>query len=178
MRKTVAALGEPYLALDLPFKGRLPLLMHRWSDDEWQTLQLGPLWVMSAIIGRSRFDELERQAFTLSVVAAPTGNAALPWQLMQAVDRNADDLFDRLVQDNRSIVSGLGQVTALLESVDERSSRLTREAMLRVGADVARARGPFGRRILEQDAQQLALVAYILESPLETATGRPLDARV
>jgi hypothetical protein len=50
--------------------------------------------------------------------------------------------------------------------------------MLRVGADVARARGPFGRRILEQDAQQLALVAYILETPLETATGRPLDAMV
>jgi hypothetical protein len=152
--------------------------MHRWSDDEWLTLQLGPLWVMSAVIGRTRFDELERRAFALSVVAAPIGNAALPWQLMQAVERHADDLFDRLARDNRSIVSGLSHVTALLDSVDVQTSRLTREAMLRVGADVARARGPFGRRILEQDAQQLALVAYILETPLETATGRPLDAMV
>ena len=147
-----------------------------WSDDEWLTLQLGPVWVMSAIIGRSRFDELEQKAFVTSVVAAPTGNSALPWQLMQAVERNADTLFDRLSWDNRSIVSGLSQVTALLERVDAPTSRLTREAMLRVGAEVARARGPFGRQILEQDAQQLALVAYILQTPPETAEGTPLDA--
>ena len=150
--------------------------MGSWSDDEWLTLQLGPLWVVSAVLGRSRFDGLEQQAVAASVLDAPEGNSALPWQLMQAVERNADTLFERLTGDNRFIVSGLGQVTTLLERVDAETSRRTREAMLRVGAGVARARGPFGRRILEQDAQQLALVAYILEAPIEAAEGRPLDA--
>ena len=152
--------------------------MHSLSDDEWQTLQLGPLWVVSAVLGRSRFDDLEQQAFGAAIVEAPEGNTALPWQLMQAVGRHADALFEGLARDNRSIVSGLSQVTALLERFDTETSRRTREAMLRVGVAVARARGPFGRRLLEADAQQLALVAYLLETPLETAEGRPLDADV
>ena len=37
--------------------------MDGWSDAEWLTLQLGPVWVISALIGRNRFDELEQEAF-------------------------------------------------------------------------------------------------------------------
>jgi hypothetical protein len=39
----------------------------------------------------------------------------------------------------------------------------------RVGSGVARARGPFGRRITDHDAQTLELVAQLLESAAETA---------
>src|SRR5918998_480822 len=138
--------------------------MVSWSDDEWQTLQLGPLWVVSAVLGRTHLDDLERRAFMGAVLEAPVGNLALPWQLMQAVDHNADMLFDVLSQDNRSIVSGLTEVTALLERVDAATSRQTRGAILRVGVGVARARGPFGRTISEQDEHQLALIGYLLET--------------
>lgn len=37
--------------------------MYGWSDAEWLTLQLGPVWVISAVIGRNHFDDLEREAF-------------------------------------------------------------------------------------------------------------------
>lgn len=150
--------------------------MTRWSDPDWQALQFGPLWVASAVVGRSWFDELERRAFATSLLDAPQGNLALPWQLMQAVARNQDDLFDHFVHDNRSIASGLTQVVALLTQVDIETSRLTREAMLRVGVGLARARGPFGRQVTEQDAQQLLLVALLLETPFETTEGQPLNA--
>jgi hypothetical protein len=149
--------------------------MEGWADREWRTLQFGPIWVVSAIIGRTRFDELERKAFADSVVAAPLGVTPLPWQLMQAIDRDADALSGEFAQDDRSIASGLSQVTTLLERVDGETSRRTREAMLRVGAGVARARGPFGRRMSEQDAQQLALVARLMETALETAYDISLD---
>ncbi len=149
--------------------------MHGWPSPEWRTLEFGPLWVMSAIIGRCRFDELEQKAFADSVVAAPDGNSALPWQLMQSIDHNADTLFEQFSQDNRSIVSGLGQITVLLDRVDVETSRRTREAMLRVGAGVARARGPFGRRMSEEDAHMLELVAHLLETAEETAGGISLD---
>ena len=33
--------------------------MDGWSDSEWLTLQLGPVWVISALVGRNRFDALE-----------------------------------------------------------------------------------------------------------------------
>jgi hypothetical protein len=150
--------------------------MEGWSDAEWRTLQLGPVWVISALIGRNRFDELEQEAFWQAAADAPLGASALSWQLVQAMNRNRDWLFDEFMLDDRSIVSGLGQVTSLLERVPPEVSRETREAILRVGSGVARARGPFGRRMTDQDAQTLALVAQLLESTSELAADNPLNA--
>jgi hypothetical protein len=153
-------------------------LMDRWSDAEWLTLQLGPVWVISALMGRNRFDELEQEAFWQSVEEAAVGDSALPWQLMQAISRNREWLLDEFMLDDRSIVSGLSQVTSLLERSSSEVSRETREAILRVGSGVARARGPFGRRISDQDAQTLELLAQLLESASETAENNPLNANV
>jgi hypothetical protein len=44
--------------------------MYGWSDAEWLTLQLGPVWVISALMGRNRFDELEQEAFWQAVEEA------------------------------------------------------------------------------------------------------------
>lgn len=152
--------------------------MDGWSDADWLTLQLGPVWVISALLGRNHFDELEQEAFWQAVEQAPEGDPALPWQLMQAISRNRGWLLDEFMLDSRSIVSGLGQVTALLERVPPELSRETRRAILRVGSGLARARGPFGRRITDHDAQTLELLAQLLESPAETAENNPLNADV
>jgi hypothetical protein len=152
--------------------------MYGWSDAEWLTLQLGPVWVISALMGRNRFDELEQEAFWRAVEEAPVGDSALTWQLMQAISRNREWLLDEFMLDGRSIVSGLSQVTSLLEQVSPEISRETRDAILRVGSGVARARGPFGRRITDHDGQTLELVAQLLESAAETAENNPLNAKV
>ena len=47
--------------------------MYGWSDAEWLTLQLGPVWVISALMGRNRFDELEQEAFWQAVEEALSG---------------------------------------------------------------------------------------------------------
>lgn len=150
--------------------------MYSWSDEEWLTLQLGPVWVISALIGRNHFDDMEQEAFWRAVEEAPIGDAALPWQLMQAISRNREWLLNEFMLDRRSIVSGLTQVTSLLEQVSPEVSRETRQAILRVGSEVARARGPFGRRITDHDAQTLELLAQLLESASETAENNPLNA--
>jgi hypothetical protein len=152
--------------------------MNVWSDAEWLTLQLGPVWVISALLGRSHFDELEQEAFWRAVEDAPIGESALPWQLMQAITRSRDWLLDEFILDNRSIITGLSQVTSLLERVPLDISRETREAILRVGSGVARARGPFGRRITEHDGQVLELLAQLLESTAETVENNPLNSDV
>ncbi len=152
--------------------------MYGWSEADWLTLQRGPVWVISALIGRNHFDELEQEAFWRAVEEAPVGDAPLSWQLMQAVSRNRDWLLDEFMLDGRSIVSGLCQVTTLLERVPPEVSRETRETILRVGYAMARARGPFGRRITDHDAQTLELVAQIMESAAETAENNPLNAHV
>jgi hypothetical protein len=150
--------------------------MYGWSDADWLTLQFGPVWVLSALIGRNHFDELEQEAFWQAVNEAPLGSSALNWQLAQSMSRNRKWLLDEFMLDDRSIVSGLGQVTHLLEPVGPEISRETREFMLRVGAAVARARGPFGRRMTDQDAQTLQLVEQLMQSVTETAEDNPLNA--
>ena len=152
--------------------------MEGWSDAEWRTLQLGPVWVISAVLGRNHFDELEREAFWEAVDAAAVGDSPLSWQLMQAMSRNREWLLDEFMLESRSIVAGLSQVTALLERTSPSASRETREAILRVGSGLARARGPFGRRITDYDAQTLELVAQLLESAAETAENNPLNSDV
>ena len=143
--------------------------MQGWSDAEWLTLQLGPVWVISAVTGRSQFDDLEQEAFWHAVSDAPAGNSALSWQITQAMLNRQDWLLDEFMLDGRSIVTGLNHVTFLLEPIPPEVSRETRLMMLRVGSGFARARGPFGRRITANDAQVLELVAQLLESAAETA---------
>lgn len=152
--------------------------MQEWADADWLTLQLGPVWVVSGLIGRSHFDELEQQAFWRAVEDAPMGDSAFTWRLMQAITRSQDWLLDQFVLDGRSIISGLSAVTALLERVSPETSRDAREAMLRVGADLARARGPFGRRMTDYDRQTLELLGQLLQSSTETARDNPLNADV
>ena len=152
--------------------------MHGWSDADWLTLQLGPVWVISALIGRNHFDELEQEAFWHAVDDAPRGPSALSWQLAQSMSRDREWLLDEFMLDDRSIVSGLGQVTRLLERVQPEVSRESREFMLRIGAAMARARGPFGRRMTDQDAQTLQLIEQLLESDTETAEDNPLNADI
>ena len=152
--------------------------MEEWSDAEWLTLQLGPVWVVSALLGRGHFDDLEQEAFWRAVEDAPIGSSALTWTLMQAISRHRDWLLDEFMLDGRSIISGLSHVTSLLEKVSPDTSRETRQAILRVGSGVARARGPFGRRITDYDAQLLELVSQLLESEAETAENNPLNSPV
>jgi len=149
--------------------------MNGWSDAEWLTLQLGPVWVVSALVGRSRLDELEEAAFWRGVDDAPR-DSALSWQLMQAMSHNRESLLDELLLDDRSIVSGLNEVASLLKRVPSEVSRDVRECMLRVGSGLARARGPFGQRISDQDALTLQLVAQLLETVDEVAEANPLNA--
>jgi hypothetical protein len=149
--------------------------MDGWSDAEWLTLQLGPVWVVSALVGRSRFDELEQAAFWRSVDDAPQ-DSPLSWQLMRAMTLNREWLLDEFELDDRPIVSGLSEVASLLERVPPEVSRDVREAMLRVGSGLARARGPFGQRVSDSDSLTLQLVAQLLETALETADDNPLNA--
>src|SRR3954447_20136375 len=149
--------------------------MDGWSDAEWLTLQLGPVWVVSALVGRSHLDELEEVAFWRSVDDAPQ-DSPLSWQLMRAMTLNREWLLADFQLDRRSIASGLNEVASLLERVPPEVSRDVRASMLRVGSGLARARGPFGQRISDQDALTLQLVAQLLETAAETAADNPLNA--
>jgi hypothetical protein len=152
--------------------------METWSRHEWLTLRLGPVWVLSALVGRSRFHQLEREAFWRAVDDAARDHLGLARQLMYSVIADREWLFDEFELDDRPIGSGLSQVVTLLERADAASSAETRHALEQVGHDIARARGPFGQQISSQDAQMLQLVAQMLESMSETVENNPLNSHL
>ena len=51
-----------------------------------------------------------------------------------------------------------------------------RASILRVGEAVARARGPFGRRMTIDDEQTLLLVEQLLQTAPETSGDNPLNS--
>ena len=131
--------------------------------DDQRTLQFGPLWVLSALAGTTRFDSFELDAFwdTLVQVALRTPEPARGILTSTTLDRAG--LLRDFTLDGRPVVSGLSHVVALLDRMGPPVDQDYRSALLRVGGAVARARGPYGRRATEDDEQKLLLVAALLE---------------
>ncbi|MGI3785678.1 MAG: hypothetical protein ACRYG2_33445 [Janthinobacterium lividum] len=131
-------------------------------SEDVRTLQLGPLWVLSALVGtHTHFDEADLAAFWDAVVSeglrAPSATRGLLGSL--TVDRSG--LLLDLELDHRSVVSGLRDVVTVL-GADERVEGY-RRALVRIGGAVARARGPYGRQISTEDLNRLLLVAQLLD---------------
>lgn len=149
---------------------------YAWSRSDWLTLQLAPAWVVTAVTGRSRFDEPEEVAFWRSL-AESEPQSPLSWRLRQEMELDGDWLLREIAVDDRSIAAGLTQAASLLEErVSGDVSRETRQWMVSLGTRFARARGPFGLSISSQDLRTLQLVTQLLETVTETVENNPLDA--
>ena len=148
----------------------------QWSEQEWFTLRLGPVWVLSALVGRVRFDEDERGAFWDAVTDAALSSSGPGRELLGTAAAERRWLFDEFELDGRPVVSGLLSVSRLLERMPADTRDDLRASILRVGGSVARARGPFGRRMTIEDEQTLLLVEQLLQTEAETANDNPLDS--
>ncbi|MEW1952040.1 hypothetical protein [Terrabacter sp. NPDC080008] len=150
--------------------------LEQWTDAELATLRLAPVGVLSAITGRVRFDDDERAAFWDAVTDAALRSTGPGRELLGTAATERRWLFDEFQLDSRPIVSGLLAVTRLLERMSPDIREDVRASILRIGESVARARGPFGRRMTAQDEQALLLVGQLLRTAAEEAADNPLDS--
>jgi hypothetical protein len=148
----------------------------QWSEQEWATLRLAPVWVLSALTGRVRFDDDERGAFWDAVTDAALRSTGPGRELLGTAAAERRWLFDEFELDGRPVVSGLFSVTRLLERMTAETRGDVRASILRVGEGVARARGHFGRRMTLEDEQTLLLVQQLLQTAPETTTDNPLNS--
>lgn len=148
----------------------------QWSDHERLTLRLAPVWVLSALTGRCRFDDDESAAFWDAVARGAIESRGPGREVLSAAAADRRWLFDEFELDGRPIVSGLLSVTNLLQRMTEESRDDIRATVLRIGQHVARARGPFGRRMTIEDEQTLLLIEQLLQTPAETASNNPLNS--
>ena len=142
------------------------------SSNELRTLQLGPLWVLSALAGRcSRFDTDELAAFwdTVVAVALRTPEPVRWFLTSTSIDRTGLLLDFEL--DDRPVVSGLGHVIVVLDKLGPTIGADYRLALVNIAIGLGRARGPYGRRTTPEDEQMILLIAALLE--IESAPGLP-----
>jgi hypothetical protein len=137
---------------------------------EWPTLRFAALWVFGSIVGCSPgTDPVEDDAFWDAVhdlafrLHGPGGDF-----LRATAAENRAQLIADFHRDARPLASGLYAVGAVLDA-DPDAGPAIRAALLRVGRDLATARGPHGRSISREDAEALALVAEMLGDGLVPA---------
>lgn len=132
--------------------------------DGQRTLQFGPLWVLSALAGTyTRFDPIELDAFWDTVVEVALRTPEPARAVLASTTHDRAHLLLDFAADGRPVVSGLTHVVEVLDRMGPPLAHDYRMALLGVGRSIARARGPYGRRITEDDEQKLLLVAALLE---------------
>ena len=131
-------------------------------SEDVRTLQLGPLWVLSALVGtHTRFAEPDLAAFWDAVVDEGLRAPPQVRDLLGTLTVDRSGLLLDLELDGRSVVSGLRDVVTVLGHDDGVEGY--RRALVRIGGAVARARGPYGRQISTEDLNRLLLVAQLLD---------------
>jgi hypothetical protein len=131
-------------------------------SEDVRTLQLGPLWVLSALVGtHTRFSPLDLEVFWDSVVSEGLRAPVDARSLLASLAADRSGLLIDFELDGRSVVSGLRDVVAALGPEDRVEGY--RRAIVRIGGAVARARGPYGRQIRSEDLNRLLLVAQLLD---------------
>ena len=84
-------------------------------SEDLRTLQLGPLWVLSALVGRhSSFAAPDLAAFWDALVAVSLRSPGPTRELLTSVAADRDSLLMAYELDGRSVVSGLHDVLAAL----------------------------------------------------------------
>ena len=146
------------------------------SSTDLRTLQFGPLWVLCALAGTSRFDRVELEVFwdTLVEVALRAPQPARDVLTSLTIDRSGLVLDFELT--DLPVVSGFSRVVAVLDRIEAETADHLKIALLRIGLAVGRARGPYGRQLTFEDTQRLLLIAQLLE--IESTPSLSGDALV
>jgi hypothetical protein len=138
------------------------------SPDELRTLQLGPLWVLSALAGTyARFDRDELAAFWDTVVAVALAAPQSARDVLVSIGGNRAGLLLDFELDDRPVVSGLGHVMKVLDKLGPPVGPAYRQCLVDIAIGMGRARGPYGRRVTPEDEQMILLIAALLDVDLE-----------
>jgi hypothetical protein len=146
--------------------------MDSLSPHDTTTLRFAPLWVFSALVGRQHsFHLLEERALWQAVEDTAARTDGLAHELLFAISLDEQRVLARYAEDSRPIATGLHDVSQVLARLPRSTADDVKAAVLRVGEGIARARGPFGQMISQDDKDTLQLVSEILEAESAMSFG-------
>jgi hypothetical protein len=131
------------------------------------TLRCGPLWVVSAVLGRANgFNPAELDAVWNSVIDTANGSRGLTREILGELAADRAGALQQLESSPWPVATALLRIVKILDGIDKVAADEVKRAFLAVGRGVARARS-LGRTISEDDAKALLLVATLLGLPLD-----------
>lgn len=146
------------------------------SAEQMITLRCGPLWVVSALLGRARgFNEAELEAVWNGVIDTANGSRGLTRDVLGALAANRAGALAQLDSSPLPVATALLRIVAILGAVDTEVADDVKRAFLAIGRGVARARS-LGRQISEDDAKALLLVATMLDLPFQDTDAATANA--
>ena len=151
-----------HTADDVADEEELVTLYGTLARSDQQTLRLAPLWMFSALVGRTRLETWELDAIWEAVRATLPTTTRLGSEALQAT-LDDPDLVAAYERDGRPVTTGLLAAATVSARQGAGAASSMRSALLAVGEGVARARGPFGRSISRQDADTLEMLAEIMD---------------
>jgi hypothetical protein len=127
-----------------------------------------------AIVGpdlrtHANFRSYELEAFWDSLVAVTLRTAPPAQDILRSTAVDRLRLVADFTKDDRPVVSGLRHIVAILDRGSEDMAEAYKLALLRIGLEVGRSRGPYGRALTPEDEQMLLLLAELLEMDSESA---------
>ena len=135
-----------------------------FGPGDWRTLRLAPLWMLVAVSGRqSHFSAAELDSLWCGVDDAIIRSSGLSRDVLMSVRSDRAAVLDEFERENLSVVSGLFRVASILSNRPGDDTDNFAVTMMRLGADLARARGPYGQSISRDDAETLSLLAELLD---------------
>ena len=130
---------------------------HQFTDDEWQTLRLAPMWVIG-IVASADGDagEEEQRAGIRALSEAPRLTGRFAREVLSSAYEDRQHLFSALWEDGRRPDDGLKDAAALTERLDHAEAVLYRASLMRIGIRVAATGADAGGEIHGPESAALA----------------------
>jgi len=143
-------------------------LKEKFTNEEWETLEFAPLWILTGIGGADgKVDDKEVAAFTKELGDAPLYKDELVREVMMDDLTSFTNLMTAYKNDARNVQTGLSQVADTLEKKAPEHADNFKKVMLSIAAKVANSSGPaFGNKISENEKMAFAVIAASLRAKL------------
>jgi len=134
-----------------------------FSNEEWLTLECGPLWVFAIVAGiDGKIDKKEMNSFTKNLVAKSRNSFGFSGEMYKSIIANIDSVM-RIKSNGETALAGLIAINVLLKKINETDATLYKRSLVELGNEVAESSGSIFKKRSDKETKVLGLIMQIFE---------------
>jgi hypothetical protein len=134
----------------------------RFTDEEWRTLELAPLWMLMLVGGMDKkVDRKEMREFARQIALGPTHSQPFGIEVFLSIHNNLSAVLAS--GQGCGPVDGLKRVTKLLEKVEPQQAVDFKASLIHIGQKIAASSGGlFQKKVSKEETAALVFATAIL----------------